>query len=336
MVKGEKVDQKWNWADMKSTSEVEQPNSQLVKSEHPLRSAEKKESKTKRKVIFDAGNTAYPCGKKKRSSDDWQTSDTIPDGWRVKNEGKGKAEFFLSPQGVQVPSRRAGLQLLVQEGSPQNLIEEMRSLLHIEGYQPHKYLPEKWLVKYVFRDINSKDLSILNVEGEEFKSFLRAEEFMQADPRYTNSHLELLKLLVEEKVIERRLSDPAWKSDPSVPEGWKLRQGSEKGEKEFLLWKDGRQFQGRRVALKMMVEEGWDSAQVEAMREKLEYEGWMSGAGLPRHWLAKKKGPVFVTETGEKVKSIKAALAWLGERQRVGEVGGLLFLRFPFSPIALL
>ena len=86
----------------------------------------------------------------------------------------------------------------------------------------------------------------------------------------------------------------------------------------------------------MMVEEGWDSAQVEDMREKLEYEGWMSGEGLPRHWLAKKKGPVFVTETGEKVKSIKAALAWLGERQRVGEVGGLLFLQFPFSPIVLM
>ena len=113
-------------------------------------------------------------------------------------------------------------------------------------------------MKYTFTDINNVWLSILNAEGDEFKSFLKAEEFMKADPRYSETHLEQLKLLVEEKAIERRLSDPAWRKDSSVPKGWKLRPASDsksKSEKEFLLSKDGRQFPGRRVALKAMVEE---------------------------------------------------------------------------------
>ena len=238
----------------------------------------------------------------------------------------GKAEFFLSPDGSQLPSRRAGLQLLVQEGSPEAKIQEMRSMLRFEGYQEHEHLPENWLIRYVFTDTCS-NLSILNQEGEMFKSFLKAQEFMQADPRYDESHVAQLRLLVEEKAVERRLSDPAWRKDSSVPKGWKLRAATDpkaKGEKEFLLSEDGRQFPGRRVALKVMVEEGWDPVKIEEMRQKLLYEGWVEQEGLPKDWFAfslgKGKGRHFVTETGERLKSAVQAAVWLREKQRGGEV----------------
>ena len=239
----------------------------------------------------------------------------------------GKAEFFLSPDGSQIPSRRAGLHLLVQEGFPEAAVEEMRSLLRFEDYQAHKHLPQNWLIRYVFTDINNSRVSILNPEGEEFKSFLKAQEFMQADPRYDNSHVEQLKLLVEEKAVERRLNDPAWRKDASVPKGWKLRLATDpkaKGEKEFLLSKDGRQFQGRRVALRAMVEEGWDPVEVDEMRLMLRHEGWAEHEGLPKDWFAisqgKGKGRHFVTETGERLKSAVQAALWLRQKQREGEV----------------
>ena len=139
--------------------------------------------------------------------------------------------------------------------------------------------------------------------------------------------MEQLKLLVEEKAVERRLNDPAWRKDSSVPKGWKLRSATDpkaKGEKEFLLSKDGRQFPGRRVALRAMVEEGWDPAKVDEMRRKLTHEGWTEQEGLPQDWFAnsqgKGKGRHFVTETGERLKSAVQAALWLRERQRVGEV----------------
>ena len=261
------------------------------------------------------------------ASGDWQSSPTIPRAWKVKNEGKGKAEFFLSPDGSQLPSRRAGLQLLVKEGSPEAVVEEMRSMLRFEGYQSHKHLPENWLIRYVFTDINNSRVSILNQEGEEFKSFLRAQEFMQADPRYDETHVEQIKLLVEEKAVERRLKDPAWRKDSTVPKGWKLRVATDpkaKGEKEFLLSKDGRQFPGRRVALRAMVEEGWDSVKVEEMRQKLKHEGWVEEEGLPENWFTssndKKGSRQFVTETGERLQSAVKAALWLRDRQRGAEV----------------
>ena len=187
-------------------------------------------------------------------------------------------------------------------------------------------------MKYTFTDINNVWLSILNAEGDEFKSFLKAEEFMKADPRYNETHLAQLKLLVEEKAIERRLSDPAWRKDSSVPKGWKLRPASDsksKSEKEFLLSKDGRQFPGRRVALKAMVEEGWDSVQVEEMRNKLPHEGWREKEGLPRNWFVKKgsdRAAQFVTETGEKLESTKRAVLWLRNKDREAEVCTLLLM----------
>merc|ERR1719500_2069226 len=170
-------------------------------------------------------------------------------------------------------------------------------MLRFEGYQAHKHLPENWLIRYVFTDIKSTWVSILNQEGEEFKSFLKAQEFMQADPRYDESHVEQMKLLVEEKAVERRLNDPAWRKDSSVPKGWKLRSAADpkaKGEKEFLLSKDGRQFPGRRVALRAMVEEGWDPAKDE---EKADARG-LGGAGGSAQGLVckfprKGEGPTF-------------------------------------------
>ena len=312
-------------------SKESQRTYQILKSDSPLRFMVKAEQAT-RKQKSEWSQECNQSGKKRRTSDDWQSSPSIPAGWKVRNEGKGKAEYFLSPAGAQLPSRRAGLQFLVREGSSPALVEEMRSLLRLEGYQSHEHLPESWTMKYTFTDINNVWLSILNAEGDEFKSFLKAEEFMKADPRYSETHLEQLKLLVEEKAIERRLSDPAWRKDSSVPKGWKLRPASDsksKSEKEFLLSKDGRQFPGRRVALKAMVEEGWDSVQVEEMRNKLPHEGWREKEGLPRNWFVKKgsdRAAQFVTETGEKLESTKRAVLWLRNKDREAEVCTLLLM----------
>ena len=117
-----------------------------------------------------------------------------------------------------------------------------------------------------------------------------------------------------------------------MPKGWKLRAVSDsksKSEKEFLLSKDGRQFPGRRVALKAMVEEGWDPLQVGEMRNKLPHEGWREEEGLPRNWFVKRgndRASQYVTETGEKLESTKKALLWLRNKDREAEVCTLLLM----------
>ena len=328
---------------------------QKAQSKTPLKPSIKLEPKTNSDPSNSPTSSSKQVGlvgtpqsvKRRASSGDWQSSPTIPPAWKVRNEGQGKAEFFLSPGGNQLTSRRSALQCLVKEGSTEEEVEEMRSMLRFEGYEAHQHLPENWLIKYTFTDIASSWVSILNQEGEEFKSFLKAQEFMRSDPRYGEHYVEQMKYLVEEKAMERRLGDPAWRKDSSVPKGWKLRSATDpkaKGEKEFLLSKDGRQFAGRRVALKAMVSEGgWDPAEVDEMRQKLPHEGWRQEEGLPRLWFAKsirKKGIasgfsyvtgvykcflyllnfLFVTETGEKLESTRRAVQWLNDQQRGAEV----------------
>ena len=48
----------------------------------------------------------------------WRTSSTVPEGWRVRRTAGGKNERLLSPQGEEVKSRRAAVQLLISTKAP--------------------------------------------------------------------------------------------------------------------------------------------------------------------------------------------------------------------------
>ena len=250
------------------------------------------------------------------SNFEWERDETVPSGW--KSRLSGQRTLFLSPDGKGFPCRRAAYQHMIQESYPEEEVEDMRKLLRHENYEIHSHLPAGWRIRYT----NAKAMSILSSEGQEFKSFLKTQEYLQSTNKYSESHLDDLKLLCEEKATERRQGDASWEEDPSVPGGWKMRVtvDGKKNEKEFFLAPDGRQFTGRRVALKTMIEDGFPEDSINEMRSKLVYEGWQTATSLPQHWYVKypegrcNKSHQFVTDTGDRLPSIKAALDFLQAR----------------------
>ena len=97
----------------------------------------------------------------------------MPEGWRVRRTAGGKNERLLSPQGEEVKSRRAAVQLLISTkaptekvfvcfyfhsylifdppiifGSPEKVAEMMTCLKH-EGWESSEDLPKGWTFKKV-------------------------------------------------------------------------------------------------------------------------------------------------------------------------------------------
>ena len=251
---------------------------------------------------------------------EWEEDDTVPHGW--KSRVSGQKIFFLSPDGQGFPCRKNAYIHMIAEKYSQEEVEDMRKLLRHENYEIHSNLPMGWRIKYSFSKVNQTNMSILSSEGHEFKSFLKAHEYLQSNGRYDKSNVEDLKMLCDEKATERRQGDSSWEEDPSVPRGWKMRvmvEGKAKSEKEFFLAPDGRQFPGRRVALKTMVDEGFAEDVIAEMRSKLVFEGWQATGDLPDNWFVKdgrqRHGHQFVADTGDRLKSAKAAMEFIQARQ---------------------
>ena len=85
-----------------------------------------------------------------------------------------------------------------------------------------------------------------------------------------------------------------WRRVDSLPAGWTLRKSQTKviGLENVCYVRDpsGKSFQGRRAALKHMIENGADVDEVEIMRSMLDYEGWHISDLLPEGWRLKTEG----------------------------------------------
>ena len=85
-----------------------------------------------------------------------------------------------------------------------------------------------------------------------------------------------------------------WRRVDSLPAGWTLRKSQTKviGLENVCYVRDpnGKSFQGRRAALKYMIEKGADVDEIEIMRSMLDYEGWHISNLLPEGWRLKTEG----------------------------------------------
>ena len=80
----------------------------------------------------------------------WTSSSTVPEGWQVRTtSGKSKSERLLSPEGKEVRSRRAAVQLLYSMKAPAEKLAEMIACLKHEGWESSKDLPVGWTFKRV-------------------------------------------------------------------------------------------------------------------------------------------------------------------------------------------
>ena len=254
---------------------------------------------------------------------DWKDGTSVPTGWKIRvAEGKTNKEFYLAPDGKQFPCRKAGLQHMISENYPTRDIEDMRRMLSFEGWEIDKNLPKGWRIRYSFSSVESTNLSLLSAEGIEFKSYKPAIEFMKSSDRYSESDVNDLKVLIEEKCIIRRQSIKDWYEDETVPPGWKVRiaRGKADAGKQFYLSPTGKQFPCRKAALQFMISENYSEHSLEEMRKCLMYEGWEESKYLPENWYFRiniKKSAtatnaiVFLSSEGKEMKSYSSAIEFL-------------------------
>ena len=78
-----------------------------------------------------------------------------------------------------------------------------------------------------------------------------------------------------------------WKENETVPSGWKVRTSTGNSEREYILRPDGQQYMSRINALQHLIKQGYNDADIFAMKTKLCYEGWTTSEYLPSGWLYK-------------------------------------------------
>ena len=197
----------------------------------------------------------------------WNEGDkSVPDGWKSrKTDAK---QFFLSPDGQMVTSRKAGLRHLVKEGADLKDIEAMRDFLRYEGWKKSSNLPKNWLMRKPKKGSHNSP-SFLTELGEELKSLKLAIEYLQMLGPASREDLKRLKRLsngpqkaekghsagkpvkMETEGGGGEGDGKEWLEDSSLPLGWKVRLAMQRGvgKMEVFLGPNHRQIYGRAALL---------------------------------------------------------------------------------------
>ena len=143
---------------------------------------------------------------------------------------------------------------------------------------------------------------------EEPKYFPSDEDKLKVDPEAVlseamamNAETIKLKQELQERIFKMEskysptedpsLEEKKWvENHPSVPAGWKFKLCGNMGLHNVnyrIMTPNGKIFQGRRQALKCMIEERYPEAEIFEMRNSLEFEGWLCDPSLPEDWLYK-------------------------------------------------
>ena len=137
----------------------------------------------------------------------WNEDDkSVPAGWKCR--WGGPRMYFLSPEGLQFPSRAAVLQFMIQQSSQQQLVEEVRGLaFQYEVWSSHHLLHHGWIYKHEISDHTNKSnwtkvLFVISC-GETFKSFLSATKFTEVSG-YTEDQINNLNTMMMELTTEGR------------------------------------------------------------------------------------------------------------------------------------
>ena len=115
--------------------------------------------------------------------------------------------------------------------------------------------------------------------------------------------------------IDKTSSDRTWlKDDPSVPRGWMLKNvqfGANTVTR--LMSPNGQLIQGRKLALKYMIQQNYLDDQIAEMKACLKVEGWSDDERLPKNWLYKssRDGTAFIDSNGTYFRTKELALKHL-------------------------
>ena len=225
---------------------------------------------------------------KKEFENGWQIVDSLPPGWKFREilGSMGTRQFMLSPKGKIFPCRRLALKYMIENSFPQDDLATMKQMLVHERWQDHTLLPEGWL----YRDDtvtagNSKEF--ISMDGVLHRSFKHALAYLKGSPYVSYQVLQNMEEF-NLSVMKKSRSDMDWREDENLPPDWKTKKGFNC---DYFLCPSGeRQFQGRRMALQFMIQNGHSEDDTEVMRKSMVAEGWIKNDCLPEGWLVKENG----------------------------------------------
>ena len=235
---------------------------------------------------------------------------SVPKGWRIKRFKFGNSECskLLSPEGRMFQGRRVALKFMIDQKYPKKKIEEMRALLRHDGWLSDSKLPEKWFYKK-----SKSHIGFLNASGLYFKnreSVMASKDILQDDKMIIVNFQRDTKGVHQVKTKD---IDNWTFNDTSVPRGWGIRKALFG---KVTLWKvlspEGTVFQGRRAAMKYMIDQKYSDRKIEEMRSYLQYDGWLKDSKLPEKWFYKRSNDrnhqiSFLSANGDYFKSKEKA-----------------------------
>ena len=224
---------------------------------------------------------------------EWTEDTLLPAGWKMRmSEGKKPKPYFSSPQGIQILGRTSLLQHLIKEGAPTTDIENLKfSLIINEGWEQVQLLPPGWLFKKE-ENRNFKSIKLFANEGVVFESFLSATEYIKSQREiYIDIDVERINQLARENSARIRSNTYDWTTDPSLPDGWKMRtHNGRDGKRVFFLDNSDHQIKGRRNALRNLIKENYSEEEIYRLRKALSQDGWRKSKLVPEKWRVRMPG----------------------------------------------
>ena len=167
-------------------------------------------------------------------------------------------------------------------------ITKYKAEIKVYGWSKAGTLPPGWMKK---TRANTNMVSFLSPQGRIFLNRKQIANFMNEEGNGDK--------IILEPIASSRSGAADWLNDPSLPDGWTMRTGS--NGKSFKD-PDGQTYSSRVEAIKLMLSNSESQDDLNFMRKGLVDDGWVEVEYLPPGWMVNEKE---VTKTkGKQVKTI--------------------------------
>ena len=248
-----------------------------------------------------------------------------PLGWKFKiaKLGSTNITWFLSPEGVTIKGRRSALQYMSSKHYPESDLQLVRIGMTQDGWKTEEGLPKNWFYKAKHAE-NLSRINYCSPEGKLFETKEKLFKYVNLLEKMSND--DLMKLKRHKGNGKANLDDKSWiRDDPTVPSGWGIKIfnfGSKK--RTRLMSPEGKIYNSKREALKLMIDEKYPEKEIEEMRNTLTHDGWLTDSNLPKDWFFKyAKGsayPYFISPGGDKFKSSTVAIEYLKRKSQENDL----------------
>ena len=156
-----------------------------------------------------------------RLEPDWKSIHWLPEGWTFKSDET--RNDFCAPDGKILQSRRASLQILLQNGDLKDADRMLESLV-LEGWKSDGLLPKGWR----FKKTGENDVAFCTRDGARVDGITNARDHIaRIGANDESKDLQNLDFFweIESQKKKGRKKIKWTKGDETVPSGWMIRPG---------------------------------------------------------------------------------------------------------------